>query len=773
MNKFKKILALVCACTMLGTSLAGCSQTGTGEGETTTDGGSNASNSDTPLVVGYLEFSSKFSPFYAETSYDMDVASLVVPGIMTIDRSGAIVYNAIEGETRAYNGTDYTYTGPADISCTVNDDGTTVYNIKIRDDIYFSDGVKMTADDIIFSYYVLADNSYTGSSTIFSTPIVGMKNYRMNNSNAEKVTDEAIAAWIATEEGQTAIAENVVAPVLTSELDWVKGLYGDENYASYTEAYPVAKDLFAAFYNIDENYDSAAVEDEAQVLADIIAQYSGDYATFGDAYAGDKTYFSSQVEDIAIKAVASGFGEAEEVTRIEGIKKLSDTEVEITCSYFDAAAIYQICGINVAPMHYYGDETLYDYDNDKFGFTRGDLSIVESKTTEPMGWGPYKFVKYENKVVYFEANENYYAGTPVTKYVQFKETASADMISGVVQGTIDISTPDGSLERMQEIASNNSNGEVSGDLLNTQTVDFLGYGYIGISAKNVAVGGVADSDASKNLRKGIATILAVYRQLTIDSYYGDAASVINYPISDTSWAAPQKTDEDYEVAFSKDVNGNEIYTSDMTAEEKYAAASQAALGYFEAAGYTVEDGKLTAAPDGAKLEYSIYIGGGGSGDHPTFALLTAAKEAFASIGFTLTINDPADSNEMWNAMNSGTAEMWCAAWDATVDPDMYQVYHGDNVIGKDGSNESNKYFIDDEELNSIIMEARTSADQTYRKGLYKEALDIVLDWAVEVPVYQRKDAVLTSVERVNMDTMTKDLTPYWTWMAEIDKIAMN
>ena len=38
----------------------------------------------------------------------------------------------------------------------------------------------------------------------------------------------------------------------------------------------------------------------------------------------------------------------------------------------------------------------------------------------------------------------------------------------------------------------------------------------------------------------------------------------------------------------------------MSTEEKYEAAAQAALGFFEAAGYTVEDGKLTAAPEGAK-----------------------------------------------------------------------------------------------------------------------------------------------------------------------------
>ena len=42
------------------------------------------------------------------------------------------------------------------------------------------------------------------------------------------------------------------------------------------------------------------------------------------------------------------------------------------------------------------------------------------------------------------------------------------------------------------------------------------------------------------------------------------------------------------------MDGNDIYTSDMSSEDKYAAALQAALGYFEAAGYTVENGQITA-----------------------------------------------------------------------------------------------------------------------------------------------------------------------------------
>ena len=67
-------------------------------------------------------------------------------------------------------------------------------------------------------------------------------------------------------------------------------------------------------------------------------------------------------------------------------------------------------------------------------------------------------------------------------------------------------------------------------------------GYIGVNPNRVKVGDDPASDASKNLRKAIATILSVYRDEGINSYYGETASVINYPISNTSWAAPVTTD---------------------------------------------------------------------------------------------------------------------------------------------------------------------------------------------------------------------------------------
>ena len=76
-----------------------------------------------------------------------------------------------------------------------------------------------------------------------------------------------------------------------------------------------------------------------------------------------------------------------------------------------------------------------------------------------------------------------------------------------------------------------------------------------------------------------------------------------------------------------------------------------------------------------------------------------AKEALASIGIDLQINDPSDSNVLWTAIESNpvSAEIWCAAWQATADPDMYQVYHSSNAVGAGGTN-SNAYMLCDPTL---------------------------------------------------------------------------
>ena len=174
------------------------------------------------------------------------------------------------------------------------------------------------------------------------------------------------------------------------------------------------------------------------------------------------------------------------------------------------------------------------------------------------------------------------------------------------------------------------------------------------------------------------------------------------------------------------------------------------------------------------LSYEAIVPADGVGDHPAYGILTNAKEALATIGIDLQINDPTDSNVIWQAIESNpvSAEIWCAAWQATPDPDMYQVYHSSNAVGAGGTN-SNAYMLCDPTLDELIMEARSSSDQAFRKATYKDCLDIILDWAVEVPIYQRQNAYVMSTERVNIDTVTPDITTFWDWMNDIELLETN
>ncbi len=624
MKLFRKTAALFLVFSMTALLLAGCG------GD---DSDAQQPTSDT-LVVGTLNFDGKFSPFFYTNTYENDILRLVHLYLLDTDREGAVVLRGIDGETRPYNGNDYTYQGIANCNVTENPDGTVYYDITLREGVLFSDGTTLDIDDVIFSLYVPLDPSYDGTMTLYSLPIEGLQEYRE-----------------------------------------------------------------------------------------------------GDARS------------------------------ISGIQKTSNMSLRIVLTELSATAIYDLA-IAVVPLHYYGSEALYDYENQMFGFTKGDLSAVRAVTTAPQGGGPYKFVSYTGGTVTLEANDRYWKGTPNIRYIQFREGQESDKVTGMIAGTIDITDPAYSTETAKAIANANG-GDLSGNVMKTVLTPNPGYGYVGINAKNVCVGGDPGSEASKNLRKALATVIAVYRDVAVDSYYGAFANVIHYPISDTSWAAPRVTDEGYRTAFSVDPDGDPIYTETMSAEDRYDAALEAALEYFEEAGYTEENDRLIAAPEGAAMGYEVLIGAGGTGDHPTFMALSLAAEALKSIGFTLTVTDLSNFSELTNAVNAGTAELFSMAWGATPDPDLYQVYHSQ------GSSNETTYFIKDDTLDELILLARQSSDQTYRKTLYRECLEIIADWAVEIPMYQRQNAVVFSPQRIDLSTLTPDMTTFWDWENDIQKLKLK
>lgn len=767
-NKIMKLMALVLALVMVVSMFAGCKKADdatttecndvtTESNETTED---NSDKADT-LVFATATFGQKFSTFFATTAYDMDVVDLTTGGLLTADREGNIVRNGIEGETIPYNGTDYTYYGMGDVEVVENDDGTVDYNLTMRDDIVFSDGEPANIDDVIFGIYVMADPTYDGSNTIYAVPIEGMDAYR---GGMEALTNVILEA------GPDAVSDKTNKE--DTEYFWNAFNAAGEKFCQSIADYVIANYGAEDFKSAVEMWGYEA-EDTATMWQQIIAKYGYDITDNGiNAEKAEKDFSEYLNEELGDKAdmYAAGVSTGDSAANISGIERTGDYSMTVHCTKFDATAIYNM-SFPIAPLHYYGDPSAYDYENNQFGFTKGDLSIVKSKTSQPLGCGPYTFDSYENGVVTLVANPSYFKGEPKIKYIRMVESVDADYVPGIQSGTFDLATPSISADTVKALEDGNSNGELSGDVTTTALVDYRGYGYIGINADVVKVGSDSSSDASKDLRKALMTVMAIHRDTVIDSYYGERAAVIQYPISNTSWAAPRPTDEGYENCYSRDVDGNPIYTDGMTEEEKYDAALQAAVGFLKAAGYTFDDnGVITAAPDGAETSYEMLVPGSGQGDHPAYGVALAASEQLKKIGFDLVVSDVESS--VWNdSLEANTAQLWCAAWQATADPDMYQVYYSANAHGE-GTN-SNHYQITDSELDTLIVDARSSSDNAYRKATYKTCFDIILDWGVELPLYQRKDCTVASTVRVNVDTLPKDMTPYWSWDAEIETLEMN
>ncbi len=719
-----------------------------------------------PLVVGYSAFEGNFSPFFAESAEDRDVVSMTQVNLLSGDRQGAVVLDGIRGETVEYNGKAYTYYSPAAVTIISNDDGTVEYRFTLRENMTFSDGTPLTVDDVLFSLYVLCDPTYNGSSALYTLPIAGLQEYRAGmaakwqliladtpkaaaNGSAQGyyTADEAATFWTAFGEAGRAFVQEIV------KADTAEGVGEDMHSIAKARGYTLAPEATAADW-----------------FAAMVNKYGYDVSSKGINSEKTTSSFVSLLTARLSETHLRGVVISDSADTIAGIRKTGSNTFCITLERLDATAIYELASVPIAPLHYYGSKELYDYENHRFGFVKGDLSGVRKKNKTPLGAGMYRLINNQGNLVTFQSNAAYYRGEPRTKNVHFKVLSEAGKLEAIAAGSVHITQPSFDKDAIATIKQVNG-GVLNGDKIAVSVVDYLGYGCMGMSAHSVKVGNNGGSAASKNLRKALATVFAVYRQEAVNNYYGERATVIEYPISNTSWAAPQVTEEGYHTAFSVDVNGKEIYTEDMTADERYAAAQQAALGFLEAAGYTVRNGRVTAAPAGAKLSYSVRIPAGGNNDHPAYELVIAAQKSLKEIGIHLTVSDVGTGAKLLSAIKAETAEIWCASWNAEIDPDMYQLYFSGDADHPAGTS-AYVYDVQDAQLNACILQARGSLDRVYRRRLYKQALDVVVDWAVEVPVYQRQEAVLFRNGAVVKNTVTPDITPFYGWLNGIHTLRL-
>ncbi len=422
--------------------------------------------------------------------------------------------------------------------------------------------------------------------------------------------------------------------------------------------------------------------------------------------------------------VASGHNEDGTVTNAE-----EHDVLEITIDGVDPKAIWNFA-LAIAPQHYYGEgsKVAMDIENNKFGveFASFDFMTDVVQSTRniklPMGAGSYKCTDsensdspsessfYTNNVVYFKANEHFATtGTGINnakiEKIRYQIVSSNNAIAALESGTVHYITPSLTTDNYEKLEKLQSKGMV------TMSTDQLGYGYIGVNAAKV-------NDI--NIRKAI--MCAMNTSLALDYYRAGTASQIYWPMSMVSWAYPDGPDA---TDNGKDYPQLGTWSADV--------AKSNIEKYMQEAGVSEGDSQLSV---------TFTIAGSSLQDHPTYKVFRDAATMLNEMGWDVEV---VCDTQALTKINTGSLEVWAAAWSSALDPDLYQVYHKDssatstlawgyNYIKASGSAEEYQILV---ELSDLIDQARETNDKAVRSDLYQQAMEQILDLAVELPVYQR------------------------------------
>lgn len=422
--------------------------------------------------------------------------------------------------------------------------------------------------------------------------------------------------------------------------------------------------------------------------------------------------------------VASGHNDDGTVTNTDEYDIL-----KITIDGVDPKAIWNF-SITIAPQHYYGEGSKVgvDIEDNKFGVEYASFDfmkdIVQSTRNikVPMGAGAYMATDaknvdnpsesdfYVDNVVYFKSNPNFNTvgeGLENAKIekLRYQVVSSQNAISALENGSVHYISPALTTDNYEKLEKLSKKGMI------TLTEDQLGYGYIGINAGKI-------NDI--NLRKAI--MCAMNTSLALDYYRAGTAQQIYWPMSTVSWAYPtgnDATDNGFDYPPLGTWN-NDVAKSNI---EKY----------MQEAGVSAGD---------PELKVTFTIAGSSLQDHPTYKVFRDAAALLNELGWEV---DVVCDTQALTKINTGSLAVWAAAWSSTIDPDLYQVYHKDssatstlawgyNYLKNSGTSEEIDIL---DELSDLIDQGRETNDQEKRKEIYQQAMEQILELAIELPVYQR------------------------------------
>lgn len=811
MKRLLRIIPLFLATIMLVSAFGACGK-GPDDGNKTV-----ISNENTPLALSIGELDGVFNPFFATSAYDSTINGMTQLSMLSTDTEGNIAYGkteptVVEDMSQVLTDNRGDKTNEKDYA-----NYYTTYEFLLKDGLKFSDGSPLTIKDVLFNLYLYLDPVYTGSATIYSTNIKGLAAYRAQDEN--EAAQEGMEDYFAVkaEERKTNFLNycsnnDPITDQITADIKKVKELFREEletdwnlssgeiesykDYKTDHRGQPSAitagwqvfliKEGFITLktkekvieWNGNENhgnktkeqlidmvYNDMVENSNEKTTKDNLAKIITSWATANTAKAyfnaDEKTkYFNEIKEDGGLKVKSISGITTANVSTFKG--KTLDKKQEllrIVINGVDPKAIWNF-SFGVAPMKYYSSTELAaaaDPATFNYGVDFGSIDFMNNHVkaqTIPVGAGPYMASNFENETtgitrnefysdnqVYFHRNVNFLLGSPKIRLLKYKVITMNRMYEAVQVGEVAFSDPQAKKETINDL-SLDKNSHLKSELL-----DNLGYGYIGINAGKI-----------KDLRVRKAIMHAMDTSLCLGYYTSDLASLIYRPMSKVSWAYPKDLEEPY-------------YEVDNT--------GTLSKNLIEAAGYIKVNGVYTNSKDSSdKLKFTFTISGENLEDHPMYQTFAKAAKTLNDIGCDVTVVP--DANAL-SKLASGGLTVWAAAWGSTIDPDMYQVYHKNSsataVLNwgyphlKVNGSTGEKTTIED--LSVLIEEGRQTLDKEIRTEIYTQALEKVMDLAVELPTYQRKNLFVYNKNVIDEASVPKDLSAYKGILSEIWNLSLK
>ena len=446
------------------------------------------------LIIGYSEPFTTLNPFFADTTtnVDMDIVNLTQIFLLDIDDIKGVQINSgnyatiemVSAPTLAPTQPEITpilpETSPISSASPVETvapavptsiAGDTVYKITLRENLYTADGKKLDVDDLIFNMYIMCDTSYDGAYLFGQLPIKGIDEYRYGY-NQDVFTKYAQVALNIIEVSPETEDLTPYLGIFTEEqfnnfwkLDFETGCaeYLDEiiNHVNASridsETSPMSGVALAMYKcglaQVTEDgklvdvcmkeYDmNVALPTEEDFIACLKHKYQYDIKGIEKMYA-EVSFTDILLENFVVREARLGGDITESNNRITGIKRIDEFTVEVTLASQNVTDwLYFV--FPVMPMEYYGSSDFYNYEENQFGFTKGDISKIREDEKYPLGAGPYKYEQTADGMIYLVKN-SFYAGenmpdiSTVIFYLNEEESQKySDPMLGIIDGSYDI-----------------------------------------------------------------------------------------------------------------------------------------------------------------------------------------------------------------------------------------------------------------------------------------------------------------------------------------------